>query len=290
MSDYNINMKLNYCLVIGCLVSPLACGKDMPVQRQLKSTKNRYSAETETINFYKDLLEKNDEVKRQFDRLLQKSSEYGDTHFGPDDEPTAVEWIPRTQRGGVEEGHSRDTHFLVFQSISFTRPRQHDSDLVVVSEFRAVQVDKEHLVEGENGPSALDSDELTITFLGFRNFKLDPSEPGKTEPAVPALTDQDPAGHQSDAKLEAERAFKEADADLNRTYQQLQSLLKSPQAKADLAKAQRAWVSFRDGDSASRAGVSSDGGSAYAMDLMSNQAELTAERTRQLKAISSHLP
>jgi len=173
-------MKFLY-FAFGCLVIQMACGKDLALQKHLTSTKVEFDQGKETIAFYGELLKENSQVKRQFEELLRKSSSYGDPHFGPDD-PQVVEWIPRTERGGIEEGYSTDQHVLVVQSVSFTRPRQHDSDLVIVSEFHVTHVSKCHPVSGDEGPSGLDSDELTITFLGFRNLNLIPvGGAGKTE-------------------------------------------------------------------------------------------------------------
>lgn len=108
--------------------------------------------------------------------------------------------------------------------------------------------------------------------------------------SIAALLIAPSAFAQSEATLAAERWFRRADADLNRTYTQLQSRLKSPRAKDELAKAQRAWIAFRDSDSAFRAGITSGGGSAYSMDYMGNQAELTEQRTKKLKTFLQHLP
>ena len=160
----------------------MTCGKDMPLQKHQKSTTKNYDDKGETIAFYKELLEKNSEVKRQFERLISKSPYYGDPHFGHDhDEPTIVEWIPTSVRGRIQEGYSTDEHLLVFESVSFTRPPFEETEVVIVSEFHVVQVDKEHAVEGEKGPSAVDSDEITITFLGFRDIQLTPIKPAKAK-------------------------------------------------------------------------------------------------------------
>ena len=143
-------------------------------------------------------------------------------------------------------------------------------------------------VSKENAKHAVAAD-----FRGSNRILTVPKPDDETAPGRPVDTatkghDSDIA--QSDAKLEAEQGFRKADAELNSIYKQLQSRLESTQAKGELAKAQREWIAFRDAESTLRAGLSSGGGSAYLMDRMSNQAELTEIRTRQLKAILSRLP
>jgi uncharacterized protein YecT (DUF1311 family) len=90
---------------------------------------------------------------------------------------------------------------------------------------------------------------------------------------------------QSEATQLADKEFRQADALLNRAYQQLQLRLESARARDELAKAQRAWIGFRDSDSAFHAGVSSGGGSAYSTDYLANRTQLTEQRTAQLNAL-----
>ena len=90
---------------------------------------------------------------------------------------------------------------------------------------------------------------------------------------------------ESDPRTAGEKWFKRADAELNRTYKLLQSRLESAQLKQELVKAQKAWIAFRDADAAFQAGITSGGGSAYSIDYMGNLAEMTEERTKELKAL-----
>jgi len=95
---------------------------------------------------------------------------------------------------------------------------------------------------------------------------------------------------QTDVVDAAEKEFKKADAEMNAAYQKVLSVLvKAPDHGkiliADLKKAQRAWLVFRDAEAAIRAGVSSGGGSAYSMDYLANLATLTEQRTKDLNRL-----
>ncbi|MEO5913893.1 MAG: hypothetical protein ABIS50_06645 [Luteolibacter sp.] len=174
-------MKIVVAAALAILAQQPAMGAETPLQLHKKSLTKEIDSNAEIIAFYKDLLNRNPTVKHQFDQLIRQSPEYGDPHFGPDD-PQLVEWFPRTESGRIEDGHSTEANFLVIQNLSFTRPNQHDSNLAVVSEFHVIHTNKSHAVSGLNGPSASDSDEVTITFLGFRDFKLSPIKPIQAEP------------------------------------------------------------------------------------------------------------
>ncbi len=93
---------------------------------------------------------------------------------------------------------------------------------------------------------------------------------------------------QPDVRDEAARAFKRADATLNRTYAQLLAKIEGQpdhprQLRSDLRRAQRSWIAFRAAEAAFRAGLSSGGGSAYTMDYFATLAELTEQRIQELK-------
>jgi uncharacterized protein YecT (DUF1311 family) len=93
---------------------------------------------------------------------------------------------------------------------------------------------------------------------------------------------------QPEVRDEAARAFKRADAELNKTYERLLATIDTQpdhpkQLRADLQKAQRSWIAFRDAEATFRAGLSSGRGSAYTMDYFATLAELTEQRTHDLK-------
>ena len=169
-------MKLQFLAGSAILFQQLGFGADTPPQWHRQSLKTTFSDETEVKAFYDDLLAHNTTVKQQFDQFARQSPTYGDVHFGRDD-PLVIEWVPSKQDFDVEWGYSTDAHYLLVQRLTFTRPRQHDSDLVVVSEFRVVNVCKSHPISGPKGPNEVDSAEITITFLGFRDSKFSPIDP-----------------------------------------------------------------------------------------------------------------
>jgi uncharacterized protein YecT (DUF1311 family) len=77
----------------------------------------------------------------------------------------------------------------------------------------------------------------------------------------------------------------DAERDLNATYQSiLKKYADSPAFVERLRAAQRAWLKFRDAQVEMRYPPSDQGGSVAAMCRASYKAELTQERTKQLKA------
>jgi uncharacterized protein YecT (DUF1311 family) len=107
--------------------------------------------------------------------------------------------------------------------------------------------------------------------------------------AVSLLAATLPARSQSEATLQAEKAFEQADGELKAVYTMVLDKTKHPKLRHDVQAAQRAWLVFRDREGAARAGVSSQGGSAYSMDYHAARAELTKERTVQLQNLLKHL-
>ena len=93
------------------------------------------------------------------------------------------------------------------------------------------------------------------------------------------------ASAQPEVKDEAAKAFKQADAELNVVYQEFKNVIKDERNLRELTQAQRAWLVFRDAEAEFRAGRSSGGGSAYTADYLANLAELTRQRTDELKAL-----
>jgi len=228
------------------------------------STSKLYEPEEEVLSYYSDLMEHNSNVRRQFDALAKKAvPHFGQIHSGPGD-PTAVEWFPRHGSSFITEDIDVDTRYLVFHPLQFIRVGHVDYEGMVVAEFRVQH--KGTIKNPAQATEKVESNEITITFLGFRPFTL------------------------AEATLAPEQDFKKADAELNRTYNILQSRLESPQAKAELAKAQRAWISFRDADSAFRAEFAlGEKNSAKSADNLTNQTELTEQRILQLKSQLSRL-
>ena len=96
-----------------------------------------------------------------------------------------------------------------------------------------------------------------------------------------------PGRSQSEATAQAEKGLAKAATELDAVYQTVLKRIDHPKLKEDVQAAQRAWIAYRDREAVVRAGVSSQGGSAYSMDLLATCAELTQERTLQLQNSSS---
>lgn len=90
---------------------------------------------------------------------------------------------------------------------------------------------------------------------------------------------------QSEATTQAEKGFEAAASELDAVYRMVLKRIERPKLKEDVQAAQRAWIAYRDREAVARAGVSSQGGSAYSMDLLATRAELTQERTLQLQKL-----
>lgn len=90
---------------------------------------------------------------------------------------------------------------------------------------------------------------------------------------------------QPEIKDQAAKEFNKADHELNMVYQEVKKFIKDERAMLELARAQRAWLVFRDTEAEFRAGLSSGGGSAYAADHLANLSEMTRKRTDELKAL-----
>lgn len=77
--------------------------------------------------------------------------------------------------------------------------------------------------------------------------------------------------------------FKKADQALNQTFKQIQKrLADDASSKARLVKTQKAWIAFRNAECTFQSS-GDDGGSAAPMVATACQAELTKNRTKQLK-------
>jgi uncharacterized protein YecT (DUF1311 family) len=78
-----------------------------------------------------------------------------------------------------------------------------------------------------------------------------------------------------------DRAFRAADAELNRVYAALQRKA-DPRGRTLLRLAQRAWIAYRDAECRFRASESEDG-TLYPIELLSCRTDLTKERARELR-------
>lgn len=82
----------------------------------------------------------------------------------------------------------------------------------------------------------------------------------------------------------AHQEYVKADAEMNRVYKQLMSVLTADQAKdqTKLREAQRAWVKYRDANCESESSLN-EGGTIYPMVYDFCLASMTEERTKRLR-------
>lgn len=99
------------------------------------------------------------------------------------------------------------------------------------------------------------------------------------------------SGNQLELNACASDDFNKAEKELNQVYQSLiRKEADDPLFISKLRLAQKAWLAFRDADLDARFACSEDDvricwGSMYTMSFLSRKAELTRERTMQLKQI-----
>lgn len=86
---------------------------------------------------------------------------------------------------------------------------------------------------------------------------------------------------QAEMNMEANQNFQKADKELNLAYSKLSKALEVKR-RAKLKEAQRAWLKFRDAESAFWASEM-EGGSAYPMLYSGTMANLTKKRAKELK-------
>lgn len=80
------------------------------------------------------------------------------------------------------------------------------------------------------------------------------------------------------------KQYKAKDAELNKVYKKLVSLLQSPQEREMLLKAQRIWISYRDAHCAFTESAY-EGGSMQPMVYFGCMTETTNQRIKELKAL-----
>jgi len=84
----------------------------------------------------------------------------------------------------------------------------------------------------------------------------------------------------------ASKALDKADQNLNEAYKALLAALEQGE-REKLREAQRAWVQFRDADTAFSYLRSGEGGSLAGLVAVNHKLDLTAERARHLRAFSN---
>ncbi|MBO0695100.1 MAG: DUF1311 domain-containing protein [Verrucomicrobia bacterium] len=84
---------------------------------------------------------------------------------------------------------------------------------------------------------------------------------------------------QAAMNAQARADFRQADAELNKTYQAVLAKLPDSESKEKLKQSQRAWLTFRDAEAAFAAG----GGTMAPTLRYATMTELTEQRIKQLK-------
>jgi len=95
------------------------------------------------------------------------------------------------------------------------------------------------------------------------------------------------AQSQSQMNRDAQDSYKKSDAELNKVYKQLISIISKEQKDA-LIDAQLAWIKFRDANSACWASPNK-GGSIYPLIYFGRMKEMTEARTAELRELIKEL-
>lgn len=112
--------------------------------------------EKEIAAYYRKLIEEDEDVKQQQERLTARSRKKALGLFQLGD-PYVVPWFPIAETRS-NEGDTQHGHFLVFQTAGRWRTKDSETDVGLVSEFRV------DLAESK----------VVIEFLGFRELSLRP--------------------------------------------------------------------------------------------------------------------
>jgi hypothetical protein len=145
------------------------------------STKKRFDVSEEVKAFYRHLLESNARVKGQYESLTARIREENGTDFFAFD-PQVMEGFPSESHWRVQTGFDSDERYLVIQPIGFGHARGSHNDGAIVSLFRVRTegtTTYDDALAAAGAEPKLISNKITITFLGFQNFKVTDLKPAK---------------------------------------------------------------------------------------------------------------
>ena len=116
------------------------------------------------VQWYKELLTHDSDIRSQFSRLTRKARE--SSRDLQEDEPESIEWLPSGDTHGREH-YQNKVGYLIFHSISQNRPHHDNERLdIIVSEARIVEDVSE---DKDQNPTIV---KRTFQFLGFRELTL----------------------------------------------------------------------------------------------------------------------
>jgi hypothetical protein len=170
-------MRAAIISVILLAIAALGVAADAPKQ-VTKSSSKQLNVKAEIKAFYLHLVALDPNIRKQVEVLTEKTQEAnGGTYLGLGPNAQVVEWFPMESYWDVRTGLSEMTaRFLVIQPVGGGGHHREGYDMALVAEFEAVskatstKIDPKH---EDREPRVL-SDELTITFLGFRDPQLSP--------------------------------------------------------------------------------------------------------------------
>jgi hypothetical protein len=167
-------MKTTITSIIILSIAALGVAANAPKQ-VTKSSKKKLNVESEIKAFYLQLTDSDPDIRKQVESLVEKSVDGFYLRFPSDAQ--VVKWFPMESDWNVYTGLSESTaRFLVIQPVT-QGGHHHDSyEMALVAEFEAVSKTTTTKIgpKQEDREPRILSNELTITFLGFRDPEISP--------------------------------------------------------------------------------------------------------------------
>jgi hypothetical protein len=166
-----------------------------PPPQRTKSSAVPFKIEDEVKDFYLHLVDTNPSVQKTMASLILKACDSSDDvlessvpakgpsetrdWFAPEtnnhyatSQPRVVAWFPGEFNGDVKKFNDEQS-YLVIVAVSQSYHRGGTVNGALVAEFRAVHTGTTKLNKAETEVQVI-SNKITLTFLGFRQFKLNP--------------------------------------------------------------------------------------------------------------------
>jgi hypothetical protein len=191
-------MRIVVATLLFCSLAWSKAGEPRP--QRIKSSAVLFKIEDEVKDFYLHLVDTDQSVQKTIASLIVKAGDSSDDvlesstptrgpsetrdWFAPEtnnhyhtSQPRVVAWFPGEADGDVEKFNDEQKYLV----IAAVRKSHHHGGSVygaLVAEFRAVHTGTTKLNKAETEVQVI-SNKLTLTFLGFRQFQLNPIQPRK---------------------------------------------------------------------------------------------------------------
>lgn len=149
-----------------CLRSTASSQSDEP--KALREREVNLKANHQSLkDYYLELITKDAEIRKLFQKIEKRYELYGDAHYGGPGSPIVIKWFPSFEEWGNKENHDSE-RFLVMHPLEWGRSRYAMTDEAIISEFECVTT---HF---DDAQGKQDYTKAVYRFLGFRKMKLEP--------------------------------------------------------------------------------------------------------------------